>query len=141
MLRAFLAASNDDQSIYNRLKKESDLTEDEIMNDVTGLLIGGIDSTAHTMTSLIYLLKRHPEQLQKLASLLDEKIPTNDGSSKSFTEQFLKAENIEILKELEFLLNVVKEAQRYDGAAQQSLTYEVVQECSIRGVPLSLIHI
>ena len=132
-LREFLANSKDDQSIYHQLKNAGQhLSENEILHDVTGLLEGGLDSTAHTMTAMLYLAKRHPEHFAKLSAHIDQHVQLRE--EKPFLPQFKDAVSRDKLGQMDYLSNFVKEAQRFDGAAITSLTYDVKEDCTIRGV-------
>ena len=65
-LRKFLANSAQDSTLYGRLKMELGVSEEEIMEDLKGLIFAGFDSTSRGCAGTVYRLLTNPHYLKRL---------------------------------------------------------------------------
>ena len=139
----FCEKSSDKNSIYNFLrnydtsnngaasdgKSIKGIPKDHCVNDTLVLLFGGFDTTSHTVTSALYLLKRNPDKLDKLMNnLKDHKIDEIDTQTDTEAKDNLQS--------CDYLFHCIKEALRIDNAAGFSLYYEVKEDISICDIPI-----
>ena len=65
-LRKFLASSSQEDTLYGRLKRDLKLPEEDILEDLKGLMFAGFDSTSRACTGTIFRLLANPSYLEQL---------------------------------------------------------------------------
>jgi len=70
-IRRFLVKSKDDESVYRQILNSGKFDEEEVFCDMLALLFAGFDTTSHGLSSMLYLLKKHPHTMKKLRDALD----------------------------------------------------------------------
>ena len=126
-LKQFLANSPQDDTIYGRLIREVNASEEDILDDLKGLMFAGFDSTSRACTGTMYRLLKHPHYLEKLREQLQDLAKKEKTLEESFKMH---------IKDLDFLSYVCKEGLRIDPPAQGSIGYQVKKECKIAGVTM-----
>lgn len=96
------------------LKSDTEMSDEQICDEMMTFLLGGHDTTALTMTYTLDLLSRHPEVGEKLRAEIDETVDGKPG--------------FEDIPELSYTENVVKESMRLYPAGAHELRREVVQD-------------
>lgn len=121
--------STDHDSISSRISSLAQIPKNFFINDIVSFIIGGTETSAHLITSCVYLLNKNKQKLQKL---LDE---LESFGIKKFTniDSLITKENIQ---NMDYLNYVVKEALRLDGPIYESLDYAAKQDTEICGVPI-----
>ena len=94
--------------MYQTLTKDGIANEVEALQDLLGLMVGGMDSTANALTIMLLRMKRNPESLKKLKDEIEEHLPTLGSDPKKFGE-LVTPEKID---ELEYLNLFIKECLR-----------------------------
>lgn len=77
---------------------ESGASHDEIRSQLLSMILGGRDTSASTMSSLFWLLARHPEVMARMR----EEVKGLQGAKPSWEQ----------IKELKYLNNVIKEGEQ-----------------------------
>lgn len=121
--------SKDPNSLWSILRDHDELTEEEKFLDLFLFIVAGADTTAHTLCSLMYLLRKNPDKLAKLRAELEKNGITGGPN---IEEQI----TFEKILEIDYLSYVFKEALRMDTAVPFSFYYEAAQKTKICGVPL-----
>ena len=60
-------------------KKDVGLNDIEILHNFVLFMVGGMDSTGHLVTHLIYLLMKHPKHLNKVILEIDNVIKRDEN--------------------------------------------------------------
>ncbi|KAF9448161.1 cytochrome P450 [Macrolepiota fuliginosa MF-IS2] len=105
----------EEETLLENLVNETDdldILRDEIVN----LLVAGRDTTAGTLTFVVYMLAEHPEVLKRLREEILEKV----GPS--------KRPEYEDLKDMKYLRAVINETMRLYPAVRVQICYEVVKD-------------
>ena len=128
--REAIAYTKDESSVLYSLRDALKDTDPEgMLDDLVGVTMAGIDTSAHAFCATLYFLKTHPEKLVKLQKeLADNGL---DGST-----DMIKHYNKNTIEKLNYLHCVVKEALRLDPPAIDSLNYICVKDCKICGVDI-----
>lgn len=92
-------------------------------------MVGGTDTTAHSMTSAMYYLKKYPEVLQKLRKEMSD----NGFSKGANLEEIFTMEKIQ---SLEYLGYVIKEALRIDSPTIEGFDYQAYEDVVVCDVPI-----
>ncbi|CAI2366350.1 unnamed protein product [Moneuplotes crassus] len=128
-VKHIIANSQDEDSMWSKISKVSDFTDQEILPDLMILLLAGSETTADNFTSVLYYLKKYPDVKAKLMKELEE----NDITPGCNALEKITVENIQ---ECDYLSNVVKESLRIDPPLLFSLSYEAYADTEICGVPI-----
>ena len=126
----FCENSRDKDSYYHTSMKTGNFTKAEWVMDCITMLIAGYETTARSLTSILYLLKRHPKIHTKLkeelnnAGLFDLENKTNKDLYRAYNE-------------CDYLYYVFREALRFDHPLPQGMVYGVQKDIEICGVPIS----
>eukprot|EP00343_Euplotes_focardii_P008025 CAMPEP_0205819602 /NCGR_PEP_ID=MMETSP0206-20130828/2041_1 /ASSEMBLY_ACC=CAM_ASM_000279 /TAXON_ID=36767 /ORGANISM="Euplotes focardii, Strain TN1" /LENGTH=342 /DNA_ID=CAMNT_0053113393 /DNA_START=531 /DNA_END=1559 /DNA_ORIENTATION=- len=121
--------SKDPNSLWAILRDHKELTDDEKFNDLFLFIVAGSDTTAHTLCSFMYLLKKSPEKLAKLkVELAKHGITGGDN-----VEEQITFENI---LDVDYLSYCFKEALRMDTAVPFSFYYQAKCKTNICNVPV-----
>jgi cytochrome P450 len=124
-------ASNDIDSVVYMMNHQMDgLTENQKLNDLITAMVGGSETSAHTLVSAFYYMSKYPEVYQKLKDELNQN---------GFTSDIKSYENltVETMGDLTYLNNFVKEVFRIDSAAPDTLDYAAYDNIVICGVPIA----
>ena len=120
--REAIAHTRDKESVLYSLQEELKDTDPEvILDDLIGVTMAGIDTSAHAFCATLYFLKKNPEKLVKLQKEL-----ADNGlcGSTNMIEKYDKS----TIENLDYLFCVVKEALRLDPPAMDSLNYIAVED-------------
>ena len=120
--REAIAHTSDKESVLYSLQEELKDTDPEvILDDLIGVTMAGIDTSAHAFCATLYFLKKNPEKLVKLQKEL-----ADNGlcGSTNMIEKYDKS----TIENLDYLFCVVKEALRLDPPAMDSLNYIAVDD-------------
>ena len=97
--------------------------------DCITMLIVGFETTARTLSSILYLLEKHPEVKVKLMEEL-KSAGLFDLQNKTNKELYLA------YNECDYLYYVFREALRVDYPGPQGMVYDVLEDVEICGVPI-----
>ena len=129
LLKEVIAKSKDEKSVAFQVFKQSKCTKQEIYEDLITYMVAGSETSARTMVSTLYFLKRHPEFLQKVKDELKENGLTKDTD-------FKKVLTMDVVQNLEYLTCAVKEALRMDSPTFESFIYKNYEDVEICDVPI-----
>lgn len=125
--------SKDENSICKRIFKHFDQTNqlerEEVIDDLISFMIAGTDTSSHTVTTILYYLKKYPEVEKKLM----EHLKSHGFDSKADPHKVITSEKIQ---ELDYLNYVIREALRMDTPAVDTFGYEAFEDVVICGVPI-----
>ena len=93
------------------------------------MIFAGFDTTARSLSSTIFNLKRYPDKLEKLKSELS-KVGLQSTDEKS-EKQLLEAYN-----NCDYLTYAIKEGLRLDPPTPESLNYKAIKDTEICGVKI-----
>lgn len=115
---------SDSESIYQKMKSSGEFTDDECLNDTLILLFAGFDTTSHTVSSILCMLKRNPDKFEKLMEEMKiAKLNEIDRSE--------KRDYANIINGCDYLMHVVREGLRMEPPTFDSLVYEVVEDTQL----------
>lgn len=123
-LKEMLHETKDEKSIFSHVKQRESYSDQQLLDDLILFMVGGTETSSHTVTSIFYFLKKSPEKLHKLTEELRENGFTKDAN---FEELFTK----EKLNNLSYLNNVIKEGLRMDSPATMTFEYEALEDINI----------
>ena len=126
-LAEYLETSLDKDSVYFLLYSSKQYTKHECIMDALMMIFGGFDTSAHSLASMVRLLKRNPDKYDKLMKELDRYQITK-------LDKVPKDEYKTIFEECDYLSFVTKEAMRLDGPTIETPLYQAIEECDIAGV-------
>lgn len=89
--------------VVARERGESDLTDEEIAGNMLTLLLAGEDTTANTISWIVYLLARHPEVQARVQEEVDQVLGATEIDWKN---------RLDVLHKLPYLQAVTNEAMR-----------------------------
>ncbi|CCO31117.1 hypothetical protein BN14_05151 [Rhizoctonia solani AG-1 IB] len=101
---------------------ESDMSEEEFIAEVMGLLVAGGDTTSNTLSGLCYQLAIHPQYQHKLQEELDAHAPFD--SSEDSSDLVARYESV---KGLPYLNACIKETHRLQSVVGTGLPRVVPQ--------------
>ena len=130
ILRSFLSENEDDQSVYKKILNEFRFDVNEVFADMLMIIFAGFDTTSHSITSALYLLKKYPKTMKKILLSLNR-----DGIS-----SLNSADDSDLLNKInkwEYFNYVMNESLRIDPPAPIGLYYEVKQAITICDIPIS----
>ena len=99
------------------------------MMDTITFYIAGYDPISHAQCSLLYNARKHDEVWTKLTDEIRSKYDIKDKKSGKDIRNMLDS--------FEYLPLVINETLRYDNPAYFSLGYQVLEDITVCGVPIS----
>mmetsp|Transcript_1588 Transcript_1588/g.1745 ORF Transcript_1588/g.1745 Transcript_1588/m.1745 type:complete len:209 (-) Transcript_1588:31-657(-) len=93
-------------------------------------MVGGAETTSHSLMSCIFFLKKYPQCYQKLKKELNE---NGFIKGKQFKDNF----NLGKIHELNYLACFIKEALRVDSVLSDTFDYVPLDDIQICGVPIA----
>ena len=126
----YFESSEDQNSYYHKSMKTGKFTKDECVMDCITMLIAGFETTARSLTSVLYLLKHNPEIKTKLIKEL-EVAGLFEVENKTNKELYVA------YNECDYLYYVFREALRLDYPGPQGMVYNVLEDVEICNVPIS----
>ena len=130
--RDFLRNIKDRSSVAALIKEEGSYSEDEILHDLVALMLGGAETSSHTLTSVFYYLKKYPHVMEKLK----KEFQMNGISKEEMLKDAKKLLTMEKLQSLDYLTCVIKETLRYDPPITEPAMNLVKTDTQICGVPI-----
>jgi cytochrome P450 len=127
VLKQFLDQVTDEESVIKALLDDKSIDNDEMFEDLLGFMCAGTETSAHTLTTLFYHVKKKPEVLEKIKEELKE--------NGFFDYDNLEAAyNYDNLMKLEYLNNSIKEALRIDAPVFETMEYKTWEDIEVLGV-------
>ena len=124
VLKEFLSKLEDKDSVYWKLTNEHGFTQEEIFDDLIGLLHAAHQTSHHTVCSALYFIKKHPQWYKKLVDELEE-VGVKSGCN--FYEKMTK----DVVHDSQNLAYIVKETLRFDPAGTKSLRYMANEDIEV----------
>jgi len=122
--------SKDETSVMYGLRETMGNDPIQMLDDLMGVMMAGVDTSAHAFCTTMYLLKKNPEKLEKLTEQLKK-----HGFDKN--TDMLEHLNKDTIEELDYLSYVLKESLRCDSPTIDTLNYKAYEDCRICDVPIS----
>jgi cytochrome P450 len=129
ILKEAMDKSKDVNSIYHQIKQTPGVDEKYILDDLVIIILGGTETTSHSIISTLFFLKKNPRCLENLMKELEENGFWEKDSFKKYT--------LDNIHKLDYLSYVVKEVLRYDNPATETIRYATKEDVEICGVPIS----
>lgn len=129
LFKDIVSKSKDEKSVQYQVFKQSPCTHQEIFEDLLTYMVAGSETSARTMVSSLYYMKKNPETLVKLRQELKENGLTKDSN-------FKEVLTIDVVQNLDYLTMIVKEALRMDSPTFESFTYKAYQDVKICDVDI-----
>ncbi|CAI2366043.1 unnamed protein product [Moneuplotes crassus] len=129
-IQEFLQDSQDQESVYAKVKQETVCTDDELLADILCLLFQGIGSTSHVTALLMYYLNKHPQVMDKCKQVYEEHGITTNGVLQ--THKLTTGD----LENCEYADYVIKEALRLNTSVSKTAAYRTLEDVVICGVPI-----
>lgn len=101
-----------------------DVDPEGMLDDLVGITMAGIDTSAHAFSATLYFLKTN---LDKLAKLEKELVDNGLTGNTNMIEEYNKNK----IEKLNYLHWIVKEAMRLDPPAVDSLNYVALKDTKI----------
>lgn len=120
----FLDKSRDKTSVYCKILEETNEKKENVFWDMIAFLIGGHESSAKSLTTGLFQLKKNPEAEQKLRQEI-QTVLSNHGFMEG--KRLCDIINPEVLDEMPYLSNFIKEILRFTPPAARSLGYKTTQ--------------
>ena len=118
VMKEFLDNNDDPNSVYSKvLKNNPNIDKTTLMKDMIFFFFAGHESTSRNLSSIMYLLKKHPRWYDKWYKEVYEGIQATDRTNVKNLITFEK------LNELEYVHYCIKEALRYDNPASAIINY------------------
>mmetsp|Transcript_24842 Transcript_24842/g.27501 ORF Transcript_24842/g.27501 Transcript_24842/m.27501 type:complete len:460 (-) Transcript_24842:31-1410(-) len=128
-MKDFLTHLKDEDSVYRQLIDHEGFTQEDIFDDLIGLLHAAHETSHHTVCSVLYNIKKHPEWYNKLKTELEEAgVTSNCDFEKSMTK--------DVIHDSPNLAYTIKETLRYDPAGSRSLKYSNLSDINICNIPI-----
>ena len=118
------------QQIFKHFDESNQLERQEVIDDLISFMIAGTDTSSHTITTILFYLKKCPEVERKLR----EHLKSHGFNSKANPHEVITKEKIQ---ELDYLNYVIREALRMDSPSVDTFGYEAYEDVVICGVPIS----
>lgn len=112
------------ESILVAADDDPDFSDEEVRGNLMTLLMAGEDTTAHTLTWLIYLLSQEPEVTEKMRQEADQVL----GEQKWASEYAFNGQ-------MKYIEGAAFEAMRFKPVAPMML-FETLKDCEIEGVQI-----
>jgi cytochrome P450 len=128
-MREFLDKLDDEDAVYCKLINEHGFSQEDIFDDLLGLLHAAHQTSHHTVCSALYYIKKHPEWYDKIKSELNQVGVHEECDYKT-------AITGEIIHDSFNLAIVVKETLRVDPAGNRSQKYKAYEDAQICEVPI-----
>lgn len=106
--------------------------DEEKLHDLLTMMIAGSDTTSHSLVSCLYYLQKYPKVCERLIKELSGQGLYGVEDIKVFEEKL----DVDVLNQLTYLNNVIKETFRIDTAASDANDYLVKEDIKICGVPI-----
>ena len=129
----FLDNSMDKDSVYYALYSSGNFTKEECIMDTLLMLFAGFDTSSRGLSSIVCMLKKAPEKLDKLMKELEKHEITN---IMNLPQDQYKSK----YEECDYLNYVAKEGLRYDPPAVFSIPYVALEDCEIANVKIPKGH-
>ena len=123
VLKDLMSKCKDKDSIYCQLMADEETTESDAFEDIITFLIGGTETSSHSITSTLYYLYKNPAKKEILIKEFEE-----NGFGKGHSGEKYTIDNIHKMDYLNF---VVKESLRMDSPGPEALQYQAVQDVMI----------
>ena len=119
--------SKDETSVLYNLREVMKDDPVQMLDDLMGVMMAGVDTSAHAFCTTLYFLKKNPEKLDKLIQELKDH---------GFDENTNMVEHLnkDTIEELDYLSYVVKETLRLDSPTIDTLNYMAKEDCKLCGV-------
>ncbi|CAI2365091.1 unnamed protein product [Moneuplotes crassus] len=127
-IRSIVSTSKETNSIGNKLYGFSDTTEEEKICDLLVIMVGGSETSSHSLVSCLYFLKKHPETLVKLRKELEKEGLVKDSDLSTWKR--------EKLQDCTYLSCFIKEVMRVDPTVIETFIYVTNKETKICNVPI-----
>lgn len=121
--------SKDESSVLYNLRETMGHDPVQMLDDLMGVMMAGVDTSAHAFATTLYFLKRNPDKLAKLV----EELRQHGFDKNSNMHEHLNKDTIE---ELDYLSYVIKETLRMDSPTVDTLNYKAHEDCKICGVDI-----
>lgn len=122
--------SKDETSVLYNMRETMGHDPVQMLDDLMGVMMAGVDTSAHVFCTTLWLLKKNPDKLKILLEELDKHGLNKDCN---MDEKLTK----EAIEEIDYLGYVIKEALRCDSPTIDTLNYEAKEDISICDVPIS----
>ena len=127
-LKKFWQGNIKEDWVYSKVIRDCGLTEDEALADTVLLLIAGLDTTSHLITSALYNLKKSG----KLGKLRDELNKVGISKDSDFCSEEVK----EAIHNCNYLSYCFKETARIDPPGAGTLLRVAFEDIKICGVTI-----
>lgn len=118
-IRNYLSKHPDMDSVFHRVRKNSDCSEDEVFDDVVSFIFAGHDTSAISLSRSIYELWRNPKVREKIVQEARDNL--KGGRKLEDVSEWL---DMEFVGELQYLGWFVKEVLRIDPPGIRTLGYQ-----------------
>jgi len=121
-VKELLSESKDTKSIGYKLSHCDELTEQQKIDDMVAIMVGGAETTSHSLMSCLYFLKKYPENYKRLRKELEDN---------GFGQEFEKNFTLDKVQDLNFLNSFIKEALRMDSVLSDTFDYMPLDDIEI----------
>lgn len=128
-MKELIANSKDKKSICSLIMENEDFTYQEKFEDLIVFMVGGSETSSHTLVSILFYLKKFPKTLENLKNEIAENGFTKDTDLKTDV-------TIDKLQNMDYINNVIKEALRMDNPTTETFFYQCYEDIEICGVPI-----
>ena len=129
VVRDAVKACDYEKSVVYKIKNQAGLNIEDYLDDMQLFMTTGPETLSYTLANALYLLKKHPESLNKLISELKKHGIDKDTDIKTVLTP-------ELLNEIDYLTFVAKEVLRYYPTTIRSLKYINSEDVEICGVKI-----
>jgi len=119
-LTEIVEKSKDENSLWSQMKALNHYSSEDIFSDLIILLLGGTESTSHSLVSLFFYLAKHPDVKEKLVKELRDM-----GFHKNEELYHTK------IHDCDYLNYVVKEVFRIDAPVTRGFYYVAKEDINI----------
>jgi hypothetical protein len=116
--------SKDPNSICSKIPTDESYSDKDKAIDIFGFLLGGTETSAHTIIASLFWLKKNPQVLAKLMKELRDNGITKEADLK-------EALSLETIQNMDYLSCVIKETLRIDTPAQDTFYYKALEKTTI----------
>jgi len=129
LLKEIVYKSKDTKSVSYKVFKESPCTKQEIFEDLLTYMVAGSETSARTMVSAMYYMKKNPDILVKVKEELK-------SQGLVVGANFKEVLTMEVIQNLDYLTAVIKEALRMDSPTFESFTYMNYEDITLCDIPI-----